>query len=89
MCKNKNIPKKKVAIQVHAQEQNNLENKQIKEKLNEVKNVNDVRINDDRQDLNDWETVAMVLDKFLFCLFFFLTTAANIIVLVVIIDLWG
>ena len=63
--------------------------KQNKENLNEVKNVNDVRVNDDRQDLNDWKTVAMVLDKFLFYLFFFLTTAANIIVLVVIIDLRG
>ena len=85
MCKNKNIPKKKVAI--HVQGQNNLEKKQIKERLNEVKNVNDVGVYDDRQDLNDWETVATVLDKFLFYLFFFLTTAANTIVLVVIIDL--
>ena len=89
MCKNKNIPKKNVAIQVQVQEQNNLETKQSKEKLNEVKNVNDARVNDDHQDLKDWKTVAMVLDKFLFYLFFFLTTAANIIVLVVIIDLRG
>ena len=86
MCKNKNIPKKRVAIQVHVQEQNNLETKQSKEKLNEIKNAKDIRMNDD---LNDWETVAKVLDKFLFYLFFFLTTAANIIVLVVITDLGG
>ena len=77
MCKNKNITKKKVAIQVQVQEQNNLETKQNKEKLNEVKSVNDVRVNDDHQDLNDWKTVAMVLDKFLFYLFFFLTTTAK------------
>ena len=85
MCKNKNIPKKKVNVQ----DQNNLETKGNKEKLNEIRNTNDVMMNDDRLDFNDWETVAMMLDKFLFHLFFFLTTATNIILLVVIIDLRG
>ena len=87
MCKSKNIPKKKVATQVLVQEQNNLEMKGNKEKLNEIRNTNDLMMNDDRLELNDWETIAMMLDKFLFHLFFLLTTVTNILLLVVIIDL--
>ena len=88
MCKNKNIPKKKVATQVHVKKQNNLETKGNKEKLKEIE-IQWCDYEGDRLDFNDWETVAMMLDKFLFYLFFFLTTATNIILLIVIIDLPG
>ena len=81
------------STQVHAQEQENLEMNHNKEPTTkERKNGMNVQLSSDvwsrgyDQNVTDWKTVAVVLDMFLFHLFFVLTTAVNIVVVIVILS---